>query len=176
MNKPQPSTLFLKRLLCLLIAAALISCLSRMDINRERTVLPSNRILLNKGELQRGIWKSPNVDFDYAYRLKKQALELSGNVFLKEATLQGGARKVRFITLTAYLLDDTGNILSYHVVLSWNLPGKTYEWSVSQTLDLPKDCTAIAFGYTGQVTDGKKEGTILDLYYNPTSELSISDK
>ena len=119
---------------------------------------------------------SPNVDFHYAYRREKQTLDLSGDVYLKKATLQGGARKVRYFVLTAYLLDNTGKILSYHVIMSWNLPAEMYEWSVSKTLDLPQDCTAIAFGYTGQVSDGKKEAAILDLYYSPASEPSISDK
>lgn len=156
-----------KGFIILLTSVTLFSCQSLLGGQRGKVVPQSNRILLQPGGPHSGIWDSPHVVFQFAYRLEKHDISISGDVLLKKDVIQG-FEKVYLMVLTAYFLDNIGNIMTNEVVLNWNRPEKIDKWSVSRTFGLPQNVSAMAFGYTGDLRDGMKESAILDLYYVPT--------
>lgn len=109
---------------------------------------PENRYVLKQGGPHAVVWKSPELDLHYRYRLEGDRLHVEGTVVSQ-------SRIRHFNTLRAWInihfIDENGIIIDTHRL--WSQYGsRVYgglKWSFRNSWQLPPANQAVGFSFTG---------------------------
>ncbi|CCK82339.1 hypothetical protein [Desulfobacula toluolica] len=147
--------LFYSFFLCLLIVL-LAGCSAKFFTYKGAWVAEDNRITVQDGKPYKGSWQTRDVTIDYTHQKKMQNLQISGEVKLRRF-LTMGFGTLDNLTLNLYMLDPDGIVLDSKLIrifayrLDFHTLGKM---TFNKQFELPADTAAIAFGYSGRVSDG----------------------
>ncbi|UCG06284.1 MAG: hypothetical protein JSV83_20615 [Desulfobacterales bacterium] len=139
-----------------LLIILLVACAGKMFTYMVSWVAENDRISLEAGGPHKGNWQTRDVAIEYAYQQDTQNLQISGVLKLGDY-LTTGFSALEYLTLDIYKLDADGIVLDSELIRTFGY--RRYmdylgKMTFNKQLDLPEGTSAIAFGYSGKVTQG----------------------
>jgi hypothetical protein len=139
-----------------LLIILLVACAGKVFTYKGSWVAEDDRISLQAGGPHKGNWQTRDVAIEYAYQQEIQNLQISGVVNLGNY-LTSGFRTLDYLTLDIFALDADGIVLDSELVRTFGYRrdmGIFGKMSFNKQMELPTDTAAVAFGYSGRVTEG----------------------
>ncbi|SDU50895.1 hypothetical protein [Desulfobacula phenolica] len=139
-----------------LLTILLAGCSAKFFTYNGSWVAEDDRIIVQDGKPHNGAWQTRDVTIDYTYQKKMQNLQISGDVTLRSYITMGFGT-LDNLTLNLHMLDPDGIVLDSKLIrifayrLDFHTLGKM---TFNKQLELPANTAAIAFGYSGRVSEG----------------------
>ena len=139
-----------------LLIIFLAACAGKLGTYKGSWVAEADRIALQDGGPHQGTWQTRDVAIEYTYQQNSQNLQISGAVQLG-SYLKTGFNILEYFTIDFFMLDADGIVLSSKLILNYGYRRNLDFFEMTafdDNLVLPADTAAIAFGYSGRVTEG----------------------
>jgi hypothetical protein len=139
-----------------LLIFLLVGCAGRLGTYKGSWVAEDDRIVLQDGGSHKGSWQTRDVTIEYTYQKESQNLQISGVVKLARY-LTTGFNTLEYFRFEIYALDADGVVLDSKLIR--NIGYRRIldffgEISFDTQLELAANSVAMAFGYSGRVTEG----------------------
>ena len=146
-------------LILILVAGFLSGCMIGFSGLTHHTVRQESQIDLVKGSQGvQGVWETEDLSLSYTSLFEKNRLQINGKIIL--------ASKLNHFTIMDHLrvwihfVDSNGKIIGTGLV--YTAPHRKWldllTLDVNRSLPVPKGSVALAFSYSGEVSDGLGEG------------------
>jgi hypothetical protein len=114
---------------------------------------PGNRLELEEGPERRGTWQTPDLVVNYQYRQAGQSLELTAEVNLT-GHLRRGYTSASNVYLGVHFLNAENRVIASRNFSLSGFRAPIRKWRITRRLEVPAEANAIAFSYTGRVSEG----------------------
>ena len=153
-----------KNIRCILITAlvgcfllGISSCQHSLLSYKGAVVKEEHRIPLVEGGSRKGTWKTEDLQLDYEYSKKSDALEVTG-VIEFDQHLAGNYNSLTDFTLQVFFTDSQGKILEEQILDTAFFKQDIEKMSIKKRLPLPQDAKAMVFGYRGRAEETTSKG------------------
>ena len=155
MNFKQKIPIVLRLLVLFISIMLMFACGGRPLSYRGSWVEEQDRISLQAGGPHKGNWQTRDLSIEYEYQQEAQSLVISGVVNLADylkimGTLDHLTLEIQLLE-TNGIVQDTEGIRTFGSRRSIDSFGKM---SFNRRLDLSEDTVAMAFSYSGKITQG----------------------
>lgn len=117
------------------------------------TARPGNRVELEEGPGRYGTWQAPDLVVNYHYERTGQSLMLTAEVDLT-GHLRSGYTAASNVYLGVHFLDLENRVVASRNFSLSGFRAPIRKWRISRELEIPAAADALAFSYSGRVSEG----------------------
>lgn len=166
--QPLKGSLLISQVFFLLLAGCLGTGFSYIGT----TARPGNRVQLEAGPGRYGTWQAPDLVVNYRYERMGQTLQLTAEVDLT-GHLRNGYTAASNVYLGVHFLDPENKVVASRNFSLSGFRAPIQKWRISRQLEIPSGGNAMAFSYSGRVSEGagfavdEGGGTSWDFWQSP---------